>query len=191
MRACVCENKINRCSAFQRLIVKTTAFSVDEASKKNIFFPIIALWVHTCILQNWICIANWNEISLTQLVSEGLIELWLLYYLLSSRYLAPLNSFKWCVDSENKPEEQRPGGIQGSDCTASSPLLGPGYNGGLEEKMDGRTKSLEFCQSASAPEVSLNMPAGMLPWWECFHFYEEARFWFSSKLSHTRGAYRH
>lgn len=102
--------------------------------------------------------ANGNEISLTQLVSEGLIVLWLLYYLQSSRYLASLNSFKWCVDSENKPGEQRPGGIQGSDCTASSPPLGSGYNGGLEGTMDGHSKGLELCQRASAPEVSLNAP---------------------------------
>lgn len=107
---------------------------------------------HTCV-----CVANGNEISLSQLVSEGLIVLWLLYYLQSCRYLASFNSFKWCVDSENKPGEQRPGGIQGSDCTASSPPFGSGYNG-LEGKMDGRTKSLEFRQCASAPEVSLTCP---------------------------------
>lgn len=101
--------------------------------------------------------ASGNEISLPQLVSEGLIVLWLLYYLQSSRYLASLNSFKWCVDSENKLGEQRPGGIQGSDCTASSPPFGSSYNG-LEGKMDGHTKSLEFCQCASAPEVSLTCP---------------------------------
>lgn len=150
-------------------------------------FHHIAPWVHTCILLK-LCVANWNEISLTQLVSEGLIVLWLLYYLLSSRYLAPLNSLKWCVDSENKPGEQTPGGIQGSDCTASSPLLGSGYNEGSEGKMDGHTKSLEFCQCASAPEISLNMPAGMPPQSEHFHFYEEVWFWFSSKLELIGGS---
>lgn len=109
--------------------------------------------------------------SLTQLVSEGLIVLWLLYYLLSSRYLAPLNSLKWCVDSENKPGEQTPEGIQGSDCTASKPLLGSGYNGGLEGRMDARTKALESCQCISAPEVSLNILAGMSPHGERFYKY--------------------
>lgn len=113
---------------------------------------------HTCAPQTRVSVANGNEISLPQLVSEGLIVLWLLYYLQSCRYLASLNSFKWCVDSENKPGEQRPGGIQGSDCTASSPPFGSGYYNGLEGKMDGHTKSLEFCQRASAPEVSLTCP---------------------------------
>lgn len=84
--------------------------------------------------------------------------------------MASLNSFKWCVDSENKLGEQRPGGIQGSDCTASSPPFGSGYNGGLEGKMDGHTKTLEVCQRASAPKVSLNAPAGMSPQPEQFHF---------------------
>lgn len=112
---------------------------------------------HTCAPQTWVCVANGNEINLPQLVSEGLIVLWLRYYLQSSRYLASLNSFKWCVDSENKPGEQRPGGIQGSYSTASSPPFGSGYNG-LKGKMDGQTKSLEFCQCASAPEVWLTCP---------------------------------
>lgn len=112
---------------------------------------------HTWAPQTWVCVANGNEINLPQLVSEGLIVLWLRYYLQSSRYLASLNSFKWCVDSENKPGEQRPGGIQGSYSTASSPPFGSGYNG-LKGKMDGQTKSLEFCQCASAPEVWLTCP---------------------------------
>lgn len=103
---------------------------------------------HTCGPQTWVCVANGNKISLPQLVSEGLIVLWLLYYCQSSRYLASLNSFEWCVDSENKPGEQRPGGIQGSDCTSSSPPCGSGYSD-LGGKMDGHTKSLEVCQCAS------------------------------------------
>ena len=88
--------------------------SLPPSSPPSHFF----MSAHTCILYSRISrvFSNRNEISLTQLVSEGLIVLWLLYYLLSSRYLAPLNSLKWCVDSENKPREQTPGGIQGSDC---------------------------------------------------------------------------
>lgn len=103
------------------------------------------------------------KLSLPQLVSEALIVLWLLYYLQSFRYLASLNSFKWCVDRENKPGEQRPGGIQGSDCTASSPPFGSGYSG-LEGTMEAHTKSLEVCQRASAPEVPLECHLSHSAW---------------------------
>lgn len=102
--------------------------------------------------QTWVCVA-----SLPRLASEGLIVLWLLYYLQSCRYLASPNSFKCCVDSENKPGGQRPGGIQRSDCTASSPPFGSACTG-LEGKMDAHTKTLDFRQGASAPEVSWTCP---------------------------------
>lgn len=110
-----------------------------------------------------LCVTNWNEKSLTQLVPEAFIVLWLLYCLLSSRYLAPLNSLKWYVDSENTSAEQTATRIQRSDCTASNPFLGSGHNGDSEGKMDAWTKDLDVRQRASAPEVSLDVHAGVSP----------------------------
>lgn len=56
-----------------------------------------------------------------------------------------------------------------------------------EEEEDGRTKSSESRQCASAPEVSLNMRAGMSPQRERFGFYEEAWFDFLPNESWKEG----
>lgn len=118
-----------------------------------------------------LCAAIWNEISLTRLVSEALIVLWLLYYLLSSRYLAPLNSFKWRVDSENKLEEQRPGGSQDLIAQPRPPNLAQAAMGVWRGRTDGHTMRLESCQHASAPEVFSDTPTGIQP--QSFHFHED------------------
>lgn len=124
MCVCVCVKQSRGYSPCDRSVVKSANFSADEVPGERTH---ASLW-------NWMCAASPDEISLTRLVSEALIVLWLLYYLLSSRYLALPNSFKRCVDSENKPEEQRPGGIWGSDCTASSPPAWPGLQWGVWRK---------------------------------------------------------
>ena len=78
--------------------------------------------------------------------------------------MAPLNSLKWYVDSENMLVEQTPRGSKDLIAQLQTPFLGSGYNGGSEGEMDGPTKDLEVCQRASAPEVSLNVRAGMSPY---------------------------
>lgn len=105
------------------------------------------------LFYDWILVFG-NETRLTGRVSDALIVLWLLYYLLNCRYLAPLNSLKWSIDSKNRPEEQMLRGIRGSDCTATTPPSLHAYNGGSERKMDVHTKDLERCQTCKCARSS-------------------------------------